>query len=225
MSNLSSTTLFHFTSSLDVIRKILLGGIKYGMFAEKLPKGNLAYFVRGISFCNIPLSMISEHVEWYGKYALGIKRPALRSLGVSPVFYVHSDTKMYPSGKTAENDLLGNPFLCYLKQHLGYQYHKTKKKYQRKSFYDEKEWRIFAGNPTIDHYTSLINLESLRQKKDLVTPTVPPLHVTLDMIEYIILDSSSDFDAFDSFLKTSFPAERDSFLTKIMYYSQIRKDF
>ena len=225
MPNLSSTTLFHFTSSLDVIQKILLGGIKYGLFAEKLPKGNLAYFVRGISFCNIPLSMISEHVEWYGHYAIGIKRSALRALGASPVFYVHSDTRKYPSGKDADIELLNNPFLCYLKQHLGYQYHRVKNSYLRKSFYDEKEWRIFAGTPTIDRYTSLVNLEGIRRHKDLLTPSISPLRINLDMIGYIILDSSSDFAPFDSFLKTNFPAERDNYLTKILFYSQIRKDF
>lgn len=225
MPNLSSTTLFHFTSSLDVLQKILLGGIKYGMFAEKLPKGNLAYFVRGISFCNIPLSMISEHVEWYGKYALGIKRPALRALGVSPVFYVHSDSRKYPAGKDAVKELMANPFLCYLKQHLGYQFHRTKKQYLRKSFYDEKEWRIFTGMPTIESYSSLIHLDNLRHQKALMTPTEDPLKISLDMIEYIILESHSDFKSFDMFLKTHFSAERDLLLPKILYYSQIRKDF
>lgn len=97
MSNLSSQTLFHFTPSLDNLKGILSGGIRYGMFAEKLPKGKMAYFVRGISFCNIPLSMISEHVDWYGTYAIGLKRSKLREIGTSPVFYVHSDTKMFPT--------------------------------------------------------------------------------------------------------------------------------
>ena len=224
MSNLSSSTLFHFTSSLDVIEKILDGGIKYGMFAEKFPKGKMAYFIRGISFCNIPLSMISEHVDWYGKYAIGIKRRKLREMGVSPVFYIHSGTKLFPSSKNVST-LINNPFLCYLKQYLGYQFHKTEQKYLKKSFIDEKEWRIFAGTPSIEKYDSMEALEERRKLKDDNTPTEEPLKVSLDMIEYIILESAADFGDFDDYLKSRFPEDRERFLPKVLFYSQIKKDF
>ncbi len=225
MSNLSSQTLFHFTPSLENLKSILVGGIKYGMFAEKLPKGHLAYFIRGISFCNIPLSMISEHVQWYGYYAIGLKRSKLRSLGASPVFYVHSGTKLFPGGKKAKDLLLNNPFLCYLKQHFGYQYNKTSNKYQSKKFYDEKEWRLFAGNPFLEKYSSLKNLEDIRQIKDASVPVEPEMKVTVDMIEYIILRKPEDFNDFDVFLRNQFGAEREIYLTKILYYTQISKDF
>ena len=161
MSNLSSQTLFHFTPSIDNLKSILSGGIRYGMFAEKLPARNVAYFIRGISFCNIPLSMISEHVKWYGSYAIGLKRSKLREKGTSPVFYVHSDTKQMPAGKGSKDLLRKNPFLCYLKQHFGYQYNRTEKKYRSKRFYDEKEWRLFAGDPIIENYSYMNHSNAL----------------------------------------------------------------
>jgi len=225
MSVLSSQTLFHFTSSLENLKSILSGGIRYGMFAEKLPKGKLAYFVRGISFCNIPLSMISEHVDWYGTYALGLKRSKIREMGGSPVFYVHSDTKMFPGGQGAISVLLNNPFLCYLKQHLGYQYHKSEGKYRLKKFYDEKEWRLFVGTPSIERYTNQTDLENIRKRNEGKAPVQVPLTILPDMIEYIILEKPNDFVDFDTFLKKNFPAQRDDLLTKILYYTQIKRDF
>lgn len=225
MSNLSSETLFHFTSSLDNLQGILKDGIRYGVFAEKLPTRHLAYFVRGISFCNIPLSMISDHVEWYGKYAIGLKRSVLRDIGASPVFYVHSQTKSLPQGSDAVDKYKTLPFLCFLKQYLGKQFNKSEGDYKRKTFYDEKEWRVFSGKAEVAKYARLLELEEMRRNKEKKIPGVPPLRINVDMMEYIILEKPTDFATFDTFLKSHCAKERDSYLTKILYYSQVRKDF
>ncbi len=225
MSNLSSETLFHFTSTLERLQSIMVDGMRFGMFAEKIPFKGVAYFVRGISFCNIPLSMIAEHTEWYGRYALGLKRSTLREIGVSPVFYIHSKTKSLPKGSIAVSGLLNNPFLCYLKQHYGKQYHKDSGVYRFKKFYDEKEWRIFAGKPEIGKYNTLAELERDRVEKDRRVAEEAPLRIRPEMIEYIILEKPSDFSTFDTFLYHFFRADRDILLTKILYYTQIKKDF
>ena len=60
MSNLNSETLFHFTSKLENPNSILLKGLRYGMFGEKIPGTKMAYFIRGISFCNIPLWQVED---------------------------------------------------------------------------------------------------------------------------------------------------------------------
>ena len=225
MANLSSETLFHFTSSLDTLKNILFGGLRYGMFSEKLPFKNHAYFVRGISFCNIPLSMIAEHTDWYGRYAIGIKRSSLRDFGASPVFYIHSKTKSLPKGKGTVTKLTANPLLGYFKQHYGKQYHKVQSKYIFKHFYDEKEWRLFSGTPEIRKYSALEHLEDLRRYKDTTVPEIDPLRIKTDRIEYIILEKPTDFLDFDAFLRTNYPGDREKFLTKILYYTQIKKDF
>lgn len=226
MANLSSDTLFHFTSGLDVLQQILKGGLRYGMFAEKFPISKTAYFIRGISFCNIPLSMISEHVEWYGKYAVGVKRSYLREMGASPVFYVHSKTKMFPKGEDAIKSLLENPFLCYIKQHYGKQFHKGQNVYKYKKFYDEKEWRMFAGKSVIERYATSSDLEKMRKEKDKTEPLVNSLVLAPSIIEYIILEKPQDFVFFNSFLHRHFSSdEREILLPKVLYCSQILNDF
>lgn len=57
---------------------------------EKLPERNNGYAVPLACFCDIPLGMIKEHLDWYGKFGIGINRAYARSLGINPVWYVHS---------------------------------------------------------------------------------------------------------------------------------------
>lgn len=226
MPNISSKTLFHFTSSLDNLKAILSGGIRYGMFAEKIPiRPHLAYFVRGISFCNIPLSMVSEHVDWYGKYAIGLRRSLLREQGASPVFYVHSKTRQLPKGSNAASLLQNNPFLCLMKQHYGTQFHKNKGEYVFKHFDNEKEWRICEGPTHIEPYTTTDKLEKSRRTKDKNEKNYKALSIPVDSIEYIILEKPSDFDDFKSFIEKYSLEDREKYLTKILFYSQIKNDF
>lgn len=224
MSNLSSETLFHFTSSLGRLKSILKDGLWYSLFGEKVPGTKKAYFVRAISFCNIPLSMISEHVDWYGKYAIGLKRSALREKGATPVIYAHSQSPFLEK-VTLEN----NPYLCYMKQLIGMQKHKAPddEKYHRKKFYDEKEWRISKGMYEIDGVSSLKDLDEKKLSYDKTIKTIPPLILSPDMIEYIILDNRKEYGDFFSFITSNEDLKkyRGEYLSKILYYSQIKKDF
>lgn len=228
MSNLSSETLFHFTSKLDNLNNILLKGLRYGMFGEKIPGTSQAYFVRGISFCNIPLSMISEHVDWYGKYAIGLKRSDLREKGATPVMYVHSQTPFLRVADPVDK-LKDNPCFCYMKQFLGYQMvtKDGKRVPRRKKFYDEKEWRLIKGEHIVDSYGTVDDLDKKRKGRDETIAEVDPLEVPPDMIEYIILGSPDDLVKFTEFIDQhdELKSAREEYLTKILYYSQIKKDF
>lgn len=225
MSLLSSYSLFHFTSSLNNLESILKGGIRYSWVAEKLPIRGVGYLLQSICFCNIPLSMIEEHVEWYGKYAIGVKRSALRAKGASPVFYLHSDSALLYKGKNAIDNYNKERFLPYFKQFFGAQFHPTRKSYSKKKFYDEKEWRLFTGNPEVVRYKDLFDLEQQREEKKSAVTTWKALPINPDMIEYIILEKPDDMTSFKDFLKKNFASQMEDMLTKVLFYSQIRRDF
>ena len=233
MSLLSSYTLFHFTSTLGRLMSILEGGLRYSWVAEKLPTPGLAYLVRSACFCNIPLSMIGEHVEWYGKYAIGLKRRALRDRGASPVFYMHSDTALIYKRKDAMGKYADENFLPYFKTYYGAQKPSGSEKYKMKKFYDEKEWRLFVKPSEVVRYANLDNLEEIRKKKadaDQAGPTAgneepPKLKISADMIEYIILEDPADLDPFKVFLKNAFTAQYEDMVSKVLFYKQIRRDF
>lgn len=226
MSVLSSYSLFHFTSSLDALQSILKGGLRFSWVAEKLPIRGIGYLLQSICFCNIPLSMIEEHVEWYGKYAIGFRRSSLRKKGASPVFYLHSDTALLYKGASVESDYKKERFLPYFKQFYGKQpYPGPTKVYKYKKFYDEKEWRLFTGDVEIVKYKDLDDLESQREKKKSAVTGWKVLPISPDMIEYIILEKKEDLETFKVFLEDNFGADLEDMLTKVLFYSQIRRDF
>ena len=225
MSLLSSYSLFHFTSSLDTLESILKGGIRYSWVAEKLPIRGVGYLLQSICFCNIPLSMIEEHVEWYGKYAIGFKRSALRAKGASPVFYLHSDSALLYKGKKAIDNYQKERFLPYFKQFYGAQFHPSRKAYRKKLFYDEKEWRLFTGEAEVVRYKDMNDLESQRMHKKTMAKGWKVLPIDPGMIEYIILEKPEDLTSFKDFLKLHFAPQMEDMLTKVLFYTQIQRDF
>ncbi len=225
MSVLSSYTLFHFTSSLENLGSILKGGLRYSWIAEKLPIPRVGYLLQSICFCNIPLSMIEEHTDWYGRYAIGFKRSFLRKNGASPVFYLHSDSALLYRGIEVEKSYNKEKFLPYFKLYYGKQYHSGAGKHKFKKFYDEKEWRIFVGNAEVVRFKDMNELERLRQNKKLIVKEEKMMRISPEMIEYIILEKPTDLSDFKDFIKNNNVQMLEDMLTKVLFYNQIRRDF
>lgn len=86
-----SKSLFHFTRSLDALKGILVEGIKPKYCLEDVSwiSGNNPDYVAYpmSSFCDIPLSRISDHTKFYGGYGIGLtKRWGLRN-SLNPIIY------------------------------------------------------------------------------------------------------------------------------------------
>ena len=227
MSLLSSYTLFHFTHSLENLESILHDGLRYSWIAEKLPTRGVGYLLQSICFCNIPLSMIEEHTDWYGRYAIGFKRSFLREKGASPVFYLHSDSALLYKGKKGIEIYKGERFLPYFKLFYGKQYYPgSRPPYHKfKKFNDEKEWRLFTGGAEVVRFKDMNELENLRQQKKLTEKENNVLSIDSKMIEYIILEKPTDLPSFKDFLKKFCASDYEDLITKILYYNQIRRDF
>lgn len=90
MSAPRAETLFHFTKSLDIVLQILQNGFIPRFCLEdiewmQMNNRHLAFAMS--SFCDIPLSRITEHTSFYGQYGLGLtKEWGLRN-GLNPVVY------------------------------------------------------------------------------------------------------------------------------------------
>ena len=85
---ISANTLFHFTSSLDNLTGILINDFypRYCLedFSDFLEhKYRIA--IPMVSFCDIPLSQIHNHIKYYGGYALGLKKEWGRRNKISPI--------------------------------------------------------------------------------------------------------------------------------------------
>jgi hypothetical protein len=97
LAAISSSTLFHFTDTRDNLLNILTVEFRprfcledFSILSDRLRRAqNLQVAVPMVSFCDIPLSQVSKHMETYGCYALGLSKKWAMLNGLSPVLYTH----------------------------------------------------------------------------------------------------------------------------------------
>jgi len=87
-----SRTLFHFTKNVDVLKQILAGGFWPRYCSEDTrwvgqeDAQTIAFPMA--CFCDIPLSRIADHVNFYGQYGLGMTREWAIANGLNPILYI-----------------------------------------------------------------------------------------------------------------------------------------
>ncbi|MDF1617301.1 abortive infection system antitoxin AbiGi family protein [Petrocella sp. FN5] len=165
MSRLSSDTLFHYVHRKEYLLDILLNDFHPRYVKEKLlfQSGELQEVAMPmLCFCDITLSNISEHVEWYGSYGIGMKKEWAISKGLTPVHYynplshVIKELSVSIDGMKKALDLNGDTNLIhsfigyyynlwFMKQYNGTQYKPSLNKEVEKKFYDEREWRYIPS--------------------------------------------------------------------------------
>lgn len=166
--NLSSNTLFHFTSKADYLVDIIKNGFKprfcleeemlYKLLTSK-KKVETETAIPLTCFCDLPLSKILSHLEFYGSYGIGLSKDWGMSNGLSPVNYIYEESTNFMYLKkmsrliynvmmdidTKKYGLDKNPIIIisemssFLKPYDG----KMERfgKYIKRKFYDEREWR------------------------------------------------------------------------------------
>src|SRR5438552_2629153 len=90
----SANTLFHFTG-VRALKGILRNG-----FYPKYRKENLSVatpriskyknaYVPMVCFCDLPLSRIRQHIDFYGEYGIGMRKEGWGiERGISPIIYL-----------------------------------------------------------------------------------------------------------------------------------------
>ncbi len=100
-SNLSANTLFHYTTSFKILKKILKEGFKSShsfenfefLFEGEINSTNYN-FIPMVSFCDIPISSAKDHINKYGKYAIGLSVKWGVDNGLNPVMYISRNSKV-----------------------------------------------------------------------------------------------------------------------------------
>jgi hypothetical protein len=167
---LSANTLFHFTNSSDNLLGILKNEFypRYCLenFALVLPtiegydgKELIEIAIPIVSFCDIPLSQIRNHVRYYGCYAIGLTKEWGIKNNICPVLYTYNNSEISNLLKTllirAINGAKGSKkintgdkftdwvkLVRYVKQYEGYLWRGGKYLEEKTKFYDEREWRF-----------------------------------------------------------------------------------
>jgi hypothetical protein len=112
-NKINASSLCHFTGRFDVLQKIIRNGIRFSFAFEKLSPTIIANFeypsnpqfvshiyenagvaIPMVSFCDIPITRVTEHISKYGQYMIGLNKKIILDLYneiINPVFYIYSD--------------------------------------------------------------------------------------------------------------------------------------
>lgn len=221
---ISANVLFHFTRRIDNLLGILKNEFHPRFCLESTehtlsdPSEVNKNALPMVCFCDLPISHIAEHVEFYGRYGLGMSKEWGMKYGVSPMVYSYPGSHVSQSLVSLQeavselSDGMKNRYgyspihvlaelLSFLKPIEG-PTERDGKYYDRKVFYNEREWRYVPSISEHDpHEKGLIDMilteeefmDEERLKKanaDMAEQYTLPFEP--DDIRYIILDNESE---------------------------------
>lgn len=200
-----SSTLFHFTKSLEAVKNILKNGLYPRYVLEDVRWHNLDddFIAWPMScFCDIPLSRIIEHTNFYGHYGIGITKSFGMKNGLSPVIYTLEDGYMDShlrsifflvnglGDKEKEDMAIKIPWkiLRHIKPIQGQMV--VSGKVVEKEFYTENEWRYVIEDAPFMSRESYDDLDE-RARYNLAAEQYK-LIITPSDIKYIFVNNDSD---------------------------------
>lgn len=93
MSSFRTSSVFRFTKEFESLKKIIRDGIIPNYCEEDLSFDGTEFIV-GIpmaSFCDIPITLLDEHNNRYGKYGIALTKGWATDNGLTPIMYTAND--------------------------------------------------------------------------------------------------------------------------------------
>lgn len=239
---ISSNTIFHFTMDMETLKNILTCNYIWPRYCTEYSWGGFSFALPMACFCDIPLSQISEHINFYGNYGIGLSKAwSERIKELSSVLYVKTKSHIgnhvaYCLRKNQQNlDKLSKEdfiILSRIKKYSGNARNKDGKTVS-KIFYNEREWRYVPSDLEpkdlyVRHGNDRIEIEESKNIK-----FKEKLHFQLNDIKYLIISKESERVSFLKTLEKIYCMNNsanidENFLllaSKIITCEQIKKDF
>lgn len=248
---ISSETLFHFTKSANNLINILTNEFrpkfcyedKKLLFPELLEKE--AYAIPMVCFCDLPLSNVNEHLQFYGNYGIGLSKEWGIKNGLNPVLYLAPESlfiKLFRilivdtivENRTSDSGIAVE-LIDYTKPYEGKMHRKGD--VIEKRFYDEREWRYIPNLREIEKHPNqdyrLIKSEFFdsvkRAQANNELSEIAKLSFNPDDIKYIIVEKENEILSMIKALrriKEKYNKDTvDKLLTRIISAEQIKSDF
>ena len=240
-----SSTLFHFTKSLDDVKSILNGGYnpRYSLEDVAWLNAKITAFVAYpiVCFCDIPLSRLSDHVGFYGSYGLGMTKEWALTNGLNPIMYIapgsplskslldHLDAALaVEESKKAEHIKQFRCTIAFSKPILGTMIVNSAP--VSKEFYQESEWRYLARHADIDEFLTQKEYgdDTKKAAANKFAAEKAVLRFTPADVKYIFVRSDTDIPDLVNFINTAldrYPsADLKILTTRIVSLEQIEKD-
>lgn len=210
-------SLFHFTNSFQTLCCILEDGFwprycnEYIGWVADDPE---FIAIPEVCFCDIPLSRLTDHADFYGKFGIGMTQEWGLNKGLNPVLYISKDSTLFPALKglfeNAPPKVDASEF--WVMQTLGY----TKPlvgKMERgedtidKSFYEECEWRYVPIIPEGAKYAFLVGPENSDNPKIIKEANAERcldsmLKFEPKDVRYLLVEKTSDIPNLVDFINT-----------------------
>ena len=243
---LSSSSVVHFTSKKENLVGILSENFKMKFCRENLPfKTGGAIRVPMVSFCDIPLSQVKDHMWKYGEYGIGLTKNWAIKKRMNPVLYVDPKSMIAESYDTAlshfhyqrNGEILDGMAYRHLLDLVRYM--KPYEGLLRRSgvdipdyrYYDEREWRYV---PSVDecevmHYLDMdFDDDSVREEAISSISSIR-LNFEVGDIKYLIISKDDEIHEFLEDIKACKAGytsrEVELLATRINTAQQIRCDF
>ena len=226
--SISTTTLFHFTSSIEILVKILNEGFWPRYCKEKDILNNVdkvAWFPM-VCFSDLPLQQLTNSNLIRGKYGIGMTEKWRDSHEIAPVFYVNNKSM------TFIKELL-NKELVKKKNHnnnvrkiLSMTKRYSSSHTENILYYNEREWRYVPNSPKI---MKVLPKGDSVSDEDNNSMKMYSLKFNIEDISYIIIKEENERETMINQLKKIYINESESkllsLISKIISFDQIKKDF
>jgi hypothetical protein len=245
---ISSSSIFHFTKAKSALEGMLTDGfkVKYCLETVRAEFKDNCYAVPMVSFCDIPLSQVKDHINKYGPYGIGLTKEWARKQRLSPVQYVAAGSfhgsslklvinSMIPKDKSKWTDLSDSQravidLMRYLKNYEG-DLKRGAKPISNYRYYDEREWRYVPEFS--DEFPMLVRGENYQtaSQKSAANAHLSEIRLKFEPsdIKYIIVKSEGEVHAFVDVIRQAkgknFPMKDIELLTtRILTKEQIESD-
>lgn len=233
----SSKTLFHFTKEYDTLIAILRCGGFWPRYCRETgwgKDGNSEWAIPMACFTDIPFRFLTEHMDWYGNYGIGMSKEwAIKNGRISPILYLNQMSAQVLnniSKRSRKNgwSLSDYTLFSLIKRYEGATEDKHTKRQRKKILYDEREWRYI---PTVPENLRIVPLKNgiefdCDQKSQETRKYLAKFTIT-DINHLIINDESERvrlMDEIDSIFSKTAINERQALKSKIIsreYLEQI----
>lgn len=242
-----SHTLFHFTKNIEFVKNILTDGFWPRYCLEDLSWYIFEYDYVAfpmVCFCDIPLSRISEHVDFYGEFGIGVTKDWALANNLNPVSYIAKNSTFcsslnnvfknndYSNGKNGYYDGSGNDLnqiLSFVKPLEGKMLLSGKP--VDKEFYQESEWRFVPKTPEIQPWLdkSSYDDKSVLDTNHQKTKNISSLRISPQDIKYIFVKSDSDIPEIINYIQTKLDnysgAELKILMSRVISLESISSDW
>lgn len=255
MSNISSNSLFHFTPKKEYLTSILNQAFipRYCFeeikLSDKLERQGIESAIPMVCFCDLSLGQITNHIDMYGSYGLGMTKEWGIRKKLNPIIYVNPNSNITDSisqmaesvyqaledhcsdvTKQLSDDYMN--LINFLKPYDG-DFRRGLETIKDVRFYDEREWRYVPKIKFDPDVKSILSRSEFSDPDMLESENKKLIDYSLEFepkdIKYIFVKNESEIHPLMDQLrqiKSRFSRKEIDVLTsKIITTDQIKQDF